>query len=163
MGGNIILNNVVDLTQILEDLIREGYPVNRENVAALSPYLTHHIKRFGELSSGLGEDSRILGHSTTFEPDITIREFYLNPCRRISEPADDRLGKGSYSPAMMPERAIVVQLHARTRSRARCLGFDAYREDDITWYLHSGVRGESMRTKQYIFTESETYGIKESL
>jgi len=26
----------------------EGYPVKREDVAALSPYMTSHVKRFGE-------------------------------------------------------------------------------------------------------------------
>jgi hypothetical protein len=26
----------------------EGYPVNRADVAALSPYLTRHVKRFGD-------------------------------------------------------------------------------------------------------------------
>jgi Tn3 transposase DDE domain len=29
-------------------LMAEGYPVKREDVAALSPYLTRHIKRFGD-------------------------------------------------------------------------------------------------------------------
>ena len=28
--------------------IAEGYPVKREDVAALSPYLTRHVKRFGD-------------------------------------------------------------------------------------------------------------------
>jgi hypothetical protein len=28
--------------------LREGYPVKREDVAALSPYLTRHVKRFGD-------------------------------------------------------------------------------------------------------------------
>jgi len=31
-----------------------------------------------------------------------------------------------YFPARIPGRAIVVQPHARSRSRARCSGFDAY-------------------------------------
>jgi hypothetical protein len=30
------------------ELIAEGYPVKREDVTALSPYLTRHIKRFGD-------------------------------------------------------------------------------------------------------------------
>jgi len=32
----------------LHDLVAEGYAVRCEDVAALSPYLTSHIKRFGD-------------------------------------------------------------------------------------------------------------------
>ena len=39
---------VVDLTEILRDLKRNGYLIAREDVAALSPYMTSHIKRFGD-------------------------------------------------------------------------------------------------------------------
>jgi Tn3 transposase DDE domain len=38
----------VDLTDILRDLKKTGFAVNREDVAALSPYMTSHIKRFGD-------------------------------------------------------------------------------------------------------------------
>jgi TnpA family transposase len=43
-----IFQNVVDLTNILRDLQKEGYLVNREDVAMISPYITAHIKRFGD-------------------------------------------------------------------------------------------------------------------
>lgn len=47
--SNIIsFRNVVDITYALRELKREGYEVIREDVAALSPYLTRHIKRFGD-------------------------------------------------------------------------------------------------------------------
>lgn len=39
---------VVDQTRILRILKKEGFPVNRESVATLSPYVTGHIKRFGD-------------------------------------------------------------------------------------------------------------------
>jgi hypothetical protein len=35
------------ITRILHELVQEGYPVTPEAVAALSPYLTWHIDRFG--------------------------------------------------------------------------------------------------------------------
>ncbi|MDF5733301.1 MAG: Tn3 family transposase [Rhizonema sp. PD38] len=38
----------MDLTDILRDLKRNGYLIVREDVAALSPYMTSHIKRFGD-------------------------------------------------------------------------------------------------------------------
>jgi len=47
LANILILHNVVDLTTILRDLIREGYPVRREDVARLSPYMTSGLKRFG--------------------------------------------------------------------------------------------------------------------
>jgi len=44
----LIYQNVVDLSRTLQTLKEEGYPVSREDMAALSPYLTRHIKRFGD-------------------------------------------------------------------------------------------------------------------
>lgn len=44
----IVFQNVVDMTFALRQLIQEGYSVTREDIAALSPYLTRHIKRFGD-------------------------------------------------------------------------------------------------------------------
>ncbi len=43
-----MLQNVADLTDVLNTLIAEGYPVTRELVARLSPYLREHIRRFGQ-------------------------------------------------------------------------------------------------------------------
>jgi TnpA family transposase len=48
VANAVIFQNVVDVSQTLRELIAEGYPVNRADVAALSPYLTRHIKRFGD-------------------------------------------------------------------------------------------------------------------
>lgn len=44
----VIFHNVVDLTDVLRNLKREGYLILREDIAALSPYMTSHIKRFGD-------------------------------------------------------------------------------------------------------------------
>ena len=48
IANAIMLQNVVDMTDILHDIACEGYPVSAEAVATLSPYLREHIKRFGE-------------------------------------------------------------------------------------------------------------------
>ena len=48
VANAVILQNVVDQSRILAELLAEGFPVYREDVAALSPYLTTHIKRFGD-------------------------------------------------------------------------------------------------------------------
>src|SRR5882724_3641992 len=48
VANAVIFQNVVDVSRVLHALIAEGYPVKREDVAALSPYLTRHVKRFGD-------------------------------------------------------------------------------------------------------------------
>ena len=48
IANAVIFHNVVDLTDILRDLKRDGYLIAREDVASLSPYMTSHIKRFGD-------------------------------------------------------------------------------------------------------------------
>lgn len=60
VANAVIFQNVVDLTYILRDLVREGYPVVREDVKALSPYITRHIKRFGDYVIDLSSAPRPL-------------------------------------------------------------------------------------------------------
>jgi hypothetical protein len=48
VANAVIFQNVVDVSRVLHALIAEGYPVTREDVAALSPYLTRHVTRFGD-------------------------------------------------------------------------------------------------------------------
>jgi hypothetical protein len=43
-----ILQNVADMTRILPTLVEQGHIVTRETLATLSPYLTSHIRRFGD-------------------------------------------------------------------------------------------------------------------
>lgn len=48
IANAVVFHNAVDLTSVLRQLQGEGYLVMRNDVAALSPYLTSHIKRFGD-------------------------------------------------------------------------------------------------------------------
>jgi len=48
IANTVILQNTVDLSYALRELAGEGYAIKREDVAALSPYWTAHIKRFGD-------------------------------------------------------------------------------------------------------------------
>ncbi len=48
VANAVILQNVADMTRVLHELEREGQPASREAMAALSPYLTRHLKRFGD-------------------------------------------------------------------------------------------------------------------
>lgn len=44
----VIFWNVVEITRILNDLAAEGYPVKKEYLPFLKPYLTRQLKRFGD-------------------------------------------------------------------------------------------------------------------
>jgi len=48
LANSLILQNAVDITEALKSLSREGYELKREDIAQLSPYLTGHVKRFGD-------------------------------------------------------------------------------------------------------------------
>jgi hypothetical protein len=53
VANAVIFQNVVDMTYALRDLVREGYPLTRADVAALSPYLTKRVRRFGTYTVNL--------------------------------------------------------------------------------------------------------------
>src|SRR6516165_2970065 len=48
VANAVLLHNVVDMTNALHDLQREGVCITPELVARFSPYLTEHLKRFGQ-------------------------------------------------------------------------------------------------------------------
>ena len=48
LADSVVLQNAADMTYALRELAREGYPLKREEIAQLSPYLRDHIKRFGD-------------------------------------------------------------------------------------------------------------------
>ena len=48
VANALIFQNVADQTHALQELMAEGHSVTREDVAVLSPYMTGHIKRFGD-------------------------------------------------------------------------------------------------------------------
>ena len=48
VANAVMLLNVVDMTNALHDLQRDGVRITPELVARFSPYLTEHIKRFGQ-------------------------------------------------------------------------------------------------------------------
>lgn len=43
----VILNNTVEMSNVLNTLAREGYVLTKDELAALGPYQTQHVKRFG--------------------------------------------------------------------------------------------------------------------
>ena len=51
----VMLHNVFDLTRVLAQMSEEGYAVTPEMTQRLSPYMTRHLKRFGQYVLDLEE------------------------------------------------------------------------------------------------------------
>lgn len=63
----VIFQNVIDQTRIIQELLNEGYKITAEDLRFLSPYLTAHIKRFGEYVLDLSEIPPPLDIEYTFK------------------------------------------------------------------------------------------------
>ena len=48
VANAVMLHNVVDITDALQTMRADGHIVTKELLARISPYITRHIKRFGE-------------------------------------------------------------------------------------------------------------------
>ncbi|MFI9630173.1 Tn3 family transposase [Streptomyces sp. NPDC052042] len=46
-----LINNTLDIADIVRELQAEGWKIEPEDLAEISPYLTEHIMRFGEYST----------------------------------------------------------------------------------------------------------------
>jgi TnpA family transposase len=65
VANSLIFHNVFQLSRILEQLVGEGYTVEPEAVAALSPYWTHHVNRFGSYQLNLERQPPTLNYEAT--------------------------------------------------------------------------------------------------
>jgi uncharacterized iron-regulated protein len=57
LANAVILHNVVDISNAIEKMNEEGIVVTMDDIKAMSPYMTSHIKRFGEYIIDLDEVS----------------------------------------------------------------------------------------------------------
>ncbi|MCY7376195.1 MAG: transposase [Pyrinomonadaceae bacterium] len=55
IANSLIFQNVIDETRIIKNLMLNGFEVKAEDLKILSPYLTAHIKRFGDYVVDLSE------------------------------------------------------------------------------------------------------------
>ncbi|MEV0604235.1 Tn3 family transposase [Streptomyces sp. NPDC050315] len=55
----VIFHNALDIAEIVRQLQEEGWEIDPEDLAHISPYLTEHIRRFGEYST----------HELSLEPE----------------------------------------------------------------------------------------------
>ena len=48
VANTIMLHNVSDLTDVLTGMAAEGWPLTKELIGRLSPYMREHLRRFGQ-------------------------------------------------------------------------------------------------------------------
>jgi TnpA family transposase len=48
VASAVILHNTVDVSLVVQELSAKGMKINRSLLATLSPYLTRHLRRYGE-------------------------------------------------------------------------------------------------------------------
>ena len=48
VANAVMLQNVVDQTRVLHELHQEGYPISKDDLAFMSPYVTRNLNRFGD-------------------------------------------------------------------------------------------------------------------
>ncbi|MHA5047880.1 Tn3 family transposase [Streptomyces sp. SD15] len=66
----VIFHNALDIAEIVRQLLEEGWKIDPEDLAHISPYLTEHINRFGEYSThelGIQPDA----YDPTLDVDFT--------------------------------------------------------------------------------------------
>ena len=56
LSNMVILQNVIDMSRIIQQLRREGWSISLEDLTRLSPYLTEHLKRFGDFILDLSQN-----------------------------------------------------------------------------------------------------------
>jgi hypothetical protein len=55
VANAVMLSNVVDLTEVLSAMAKDGHPVTPALVACISPYIRDHIRRFGRFALDMAE------------------------------------------------------------------------------------------------------------
>ena len=48
VANAVMLHNVADLTDVLTDMAAEGWPLTKDLLGGLSPYIRDHLRRFGQ-------------------------------------------------------------------------------------------------------------------
>ena len=66
IANAVMLQNVVDMTDVLSEMSKDGHVVSRELVSHLSPYQTEHIRRFGEYVLDMDEPAMVIQPDKVF-------------------------------------------------------------------------------------------------
>ena len=64
--NSVILQNIIDMSDILHQLTQKDAQIREDDIASLSPYMTEHIKRFGDYLIDMNRiPTKIIGASKT--------------------------------------------------------------------------------------------------
>ncbi|MES4886120.1 Tn3 family transposase [Streptomyces sp. NPDC000349] len=77
LTNSVVFHNALDIAEIVRQLLEEGWEIDPEDLAQVSPYLTEHIRRFGEYSThelGLAPDA--------YDPKLTTSPRCASRVRR---------------------------------------------------------------------------------
>ncbi|MEI5136051.1 Tn3 family transposase [Streptomyces libani] len=83
----VIFHNALDIAEIVRQLLEEDWEIDPEDLAHISPYLTEHIRRFGEYSThelGLQPEA--------YDPHLDVD---FSPLRDDDPPAPDGYGQAA--------------------------------------------------------------------
>ncbi|MFL9449625.1 Tn3 family transposase [Tolypothrix bouteillei VB521301_2] len=70
VAGAIILHNTVDMSLAIQTLMSRGEVIPMRHLAALSPYITRHIKRYGDYVVNLQNIPQPLEAAINLPPEI---------------------------------------------------------------------------------------------
>ncbi|MEU3771990.1 Tn3 family transposase [Streptomyces sp. NPDC032472] len=87
LTNTVIFHNALDIAEIVRQLQEEGYVIDPEDLAHVSPYLTEHVRRFGECSThelGLVPEA--------YDPHLDVD---FSPLRGDAPPAPDGYGQAA--------------------------------------------------------------------
>lgn len=83
----VIFHNVFSLSRVLHDLQGEGYPLEDAEVAALSPYVTQHLNRFGRYDLDMEKQHTDIVESLRQQGEViddeTLSHISLLPFRHV--------------------------------------------------------------------------------
>jgi hypothetical protein len=63
-----IYSTACDITDAANDLAAEGHPVDTDDLATVSPYITHTIRRFGNWTINLTPPTKSLSPGLIWNP-----------------------------------------------------------------------------------------------
>ncbi|MEV0087698.1 Tn3 family transposase [Saccharopolyspora sp. NPDC050642] len=91
LANCVIYSNACDITAVANALARDGHPIDADDLATISPYITHTIRRFGDWVLDLSPPDTLpvttldLVPGALFPGDITpTAEPLASPARRVS-------------------------------------------------------------------------------
>jgi len=87
----VIFHNALDIAEIVRQLQEEGHVIASEDLAHISPYLTEHIRRFGEYST----------HELGLQPEAynPRLDVDFSPLRGDDPPVPDGYGQAAWPPS----------------------------------------------------------------